>query len=396
MDRDDLDELGPIDYLVVEFPGSRMTGEGLPLLVDLVDRGIIRILDLVFVKKELDGSISGLAIADLDQDGELDLAVFEGAASGLLDQDDLDQAGGVLEPGSSAGILVYENRWAAPFARALTARRCPDGGQRPDPGPGPARLAGRRRDIRYADKRGAAMPGLLRGVARTAVVAGTATAVSNRVSRRQANRWASQEPAARAAGLPEPPPAPEAATRRRHGHQAGPAQAARRAEDPGGAQRGRVRGQAPDSRHLSGGLAVSDRGAQPALGRDRPDDRDVQADHDRGPQRVVGEEGERRHGAASAGTIATARPQVRPRSRATQAAATPSPRSRWTQPQALRPKSNRYSRVGTMKSSSTIATRPIRTWNAPTMIITIAANMSRPIGQTSTASLSMVWYSRGD
>jgi hypothetical protein len=96
-----------------------MTGEGLPLLVDLVDRGIIRILDLVFVKKELDGSISGLAIADLDQDGKLDLAVFEGAASGLLDQDDLDQAGGVLEPGSSAGILVYENRWAAPFARAL-------------------------------------------------------------------------------------------------------------------------------------------------------------------------------------------------------------------------------------------------------------------------------------
>jgi hypothetical protein len=119
MDRDDLDELGPIDYLVVEFPGSKMTGEGLPLLVDLVDRGIIRILDLVFVKKELDGSVRGMAIADFDKDGQLDLAVFEGAGSGLLGQDDLDEAGGVLEPGSSAGILVYENRWAAPFARAL-------------------------------------------------------------------------------------------------------------------------------------------------------------------------------------------------------------------------------------------------------------------------------------
>jgi hypothetical protein len=115
----DLDEMGPIDYIVVEFPGSRMTGEGLPLLVDLVDRGIIRILDLVFVKKELDGSVAGVAIADLDHDGKLDLAVFEGASSGLVDQDDIEQAGGVLEPGSSAGILIYENRWAAPFARAL-------------------------------------------------------------------------------------------------------------------------------------------------------------------------------------------------------------------------------------------------------------------------------------
>jgi Family of unknown function (DUF6325) len=117
--RDDLDDMGPIDYLVVEFPGSRMTGKGLPMLVDLVDRGIIRILDLVFVKKELDGSVRGLAIADLDHDGKLDLAVFEGAASGLLGQEDLDEAGGVLEPGSSAGLLVYENRWAAPLAREL-------------------------------------------------------------------------------------------------------------------------------------------------------------------------------------------------------------------------------------------------------------------------------------
>jgi hypothetical protein len=116
---DELDTMGPIDYLVVEFPGSRMTGEGLPLLVDLVDRGIIRILDLIFVRKELDGSVSGVAIADLDNDGVLDLAVFEGASSGLLGADDVEHAGSVLEPGSSAGVLVYENLWAAPFAAAL-------------------------------------------------------------------------------------------------------------------------------------------------------------------------------------------------------------------------------------------------------------------------------------
>src|SRR5687768_3461697 len=96
----DVDEMGPIDYIVVEFPGSKMTGEGLPLLVDLVDRGIIRILDLVFVMKDLDGSVHGIAIADLDGDGDLDLAVFEGASSGLLGDDDIEEAGTVLEPGS--------------------------------------------------------------------------------------------------------------------------------------------------------------------------------------------------------------------------------------------------------------------------------------------------------
>ncbi|MYS10936.1 DUF1269 domain-containing protein [Streptomyces sp. adm13(2018)] len=111
--------MGPIDYLIVEFPGNRMTGEGLPLLVDLVDRGLIRILDLTFVRKEEDGSVSGLEIADLTGDGELDLSVFEGASSGLLGQDDLEEASAALQPGSSAGILVYENRWAAPFAAAL-------------------------------------------------------------------------------------------------------------------------------------------------------------------------------------------------------------------------------------------------------------------------------------
>ena len=116
---DELEEMGPIDYIVVEFPGNKMNGEAFPLLVDLVDRGLIRIIDLAFVRKELDGSVTGLAIADLDGDGLLDLAVFEGASSGLLGQDDLDEAGTALEPGSAAGVLVFENVWAAPFAAAL-------------------------------------------------------------------------------------------------------------------------------------------------------------------------------------------------------------------------------------------------------------------------------------
>jgi hypothetical protein len=115
----DVEEMGPVDYLVLEFPGNKMTGEGLPLLVDLVERGIIRILDLVFITREEDGSFAGMELKDFDGDGELDLAVFEGASSGLIDQGDLEEAASVIEPGSSAGILVYENRWAAPLAVAL-------------------------------------------------------------------------------------------------------------------------------------------------------------------------------------------------------------------------------------------------------------------------------------
>ncbi|MFG2339628.1 DUF6325 family protein [Streptomyces yangpuensis] len=115
---EDIETMGPVDYLIVEFPGNRMNGEGLPLLVDLVDRGIIRILDLVFVRKDADGSVVALELKDAGG-GEMDLTVFEGAASGLLGQDDIDEAGAALEAGNSAGILVYENVWAAPFARAL-------------------------------------------------------------------------------------------------------------------------------------------------------------------------------------------------------------------------------------------------------------------------------------
>ena len=119
LDETGLDETGPIDYVVIEFPGNRMTGEGFPLLIDLVDRGIIRILDLKFVMRELDGSVVAIEIADFDGDGQLDLAVFEGASSGLIGPDDVDEAISIIEPGNSAGIIVYENVWAAPFAVAL-------------------------------------------------------------------------------------------------------------------------------------------------------------------------------------------------------------------------------------------------------------------------------------
>src|SRR5690348_5592034 len=111
--------LGPISYLIVEFPGSKMTGEGLPILVDLVDQGVIRILDLTFVMRGDDGSIARVEITDLDADGEIDVAVFDGASSGMLDDSDLADAADVISPGSSAAILIFENRWAASFVQAL-------------------------------------------------------------------------------------------------------------------------------------------------------------------------------------------------------------------------------------------------------------------------------------
>jgi hypothetical protein len=115
----DIEEMGPIDYLVIEFPGSRMSGEGLPLLVDLVDRGVIRVLDLVFIRKMPDGSVVRLDLTRPQAGGGADLSMFEGASSGLLDQDDIDAAARAIEPGSTAGLIVYENRWAAPLATAL-------------------------------------------------------------------------------------------------------------------------------------------------------------------------------------------------------------------------------------------------------------------------------------
>jgi len=115
---DELNEMGPIDYILVEWTGRQPTGEAIPHLIDLVDRGLIRLLDLAFIAKAEDGSIAGVEIADLG-DAVAEFAVFEGAASGLLSDEDIDEAGGALEPGTSAALLVYENIWAAPFASAV-------------------------------------------------------------------------------------------------------------------------------------------------------------------------------------------------------------------------------------------------------------------------------------
>jgi Family of unknown function (DUF6325) len=118
MDRDDFEEMGPIDYIVLEWPAQQPTGEVAPMIIDLVDRGIIRILDIAFLAKGEDGSVAALDLGAFNGAGT-GFEEFEGASSGLLGQDDLEEAATVLEPGTSAAILVWENRWAAPVAVAL-------------------------------------------------------------------------------------------------------------------------------------------------------------------------------------------------------------------------------------------------------------------------------------
>jgi hypothetical protein len=118
LNGDDLNEMGPIDYLLVEWPGRQPNGEVAPHLVELVDRGLIRILDLTFITKAEDGTVAGLELADLG--GEVaELSIFEGASSGLLSDEDISEAAGALEFGTSAALLVFENTWAAPFASAV-------------------------------------------------------------------------------------------------------------------------------------------------------------------------------------------------------------------------------------------------------------------------------------
>jgi hypothetical protein len=114
------EELGPIDIVVIAYPADApMTGEAVPLVMDLVERGIIRVLDVLFVMQNDDGTISGFEAKDLEPERVGDFKVFEGASSGLLGDADAATAAEALEPGTAAVLIAYENRWAAPVAAAV-------------------------------------------------------------------------------------------------------------------------------------------------------------------------------------------------------------------------------------------------------------------------------------
>ncbi len=115
-----IEDMGPVDVVLIGFPkDAPMTGESVPILLDLVDRGIIRVFDVLVVQKQGDGTFSGLQVSDLGSESIGDLVVFEGASTGLLDDDDVAAAADAMEPGEAAVMIMYENRWAAPFAAAV-------------------------------------------------------------------------------------------------------------------------------------------------------------------------------------------------------------------------------------------------------------------------------------
>ena len=118
MSANELEEMGPIDYLLIEWPKQEPSGEVAPIVVDLVERGIVRVLDLAFIARDEDGSVTALAISDLGERVE-ELKMFEGASSGLVSDEDVAAAGNALDTGTVGALLVYENRWAAPFATAV-------------------------------------------------------------------------------------------------------------------------------------------------------------------------------------------------------------------------------------------------------------------------------------
>jgi len=114
-----VDELGPVDWIVVEFPGSRFKGEIAPALDDLAARGIIRVLDLLLIRKDQDGSLEFFELSDLDESEIGTLRLYESALAMLLSEEDVEAVAAAVEPGSTAALLVWENSWAAPFASAV-------------------------------------------------------------------------------------------------------------------------------------------------------------------------------------------------------------------------------------------------------------------------------------
>jgi hypothetical protein len=185
-DETDIDELGPVDWIVVEFPGSKFNGEIAPALADLVERDLVRVLDLLVLKKESDGTLEAFELSDLD-DAEIGgFRSHEQELAMLLSEEDVTAVAAAVEPGSSAAVLVWENKWAAPFGAAVrhaggqlvASGRIPIQASWPRSRPTTNRTTERRREMPLARRRmrRAAVIGPA-PVARTAATVATAAVV---------------------------------------------------------------------------------------------------------------------------------------------------------------------------------------------------------------------------
>jgi len=112
-------DIGPVEYIVVAFPGNRFKGEIAPALADLVDAGTIRLIDIAFAGKNEEGEVLAFELSDLDDDVQQALMDLGAASTGLFNQEDLTAVAKALEPNSSAAVLAWENLWAKPVAAAI-------------------------------------------------------------------------------------------------------------------------------------------------------------------------------------------------------------------------------------------------------------------------------------
>jgi uncharacterized membrane protein len=112
-------EIGPVEYMVVAFPGNKFTGDIVPALKELVDSGTVQIIDLAFVSKDADGNVAVMELEDIDSPAGKAFQALEAEIGDLVNEDDLRAVGEVLEPSSSAAVLVWEDVWAAKLAKAI-------------------------------------------------------------------------------------------------------------------------------------------------------------------------------------------------------------------------------------------------------------------------------------
>ena len=203
--------VGPVDVYIIGFPGNKFTGQIAPAILELVENGTIRVLDLLFVMKDADGTVTSLQAADIDEEGAAFLSI-DVAQPGALGHEDAEEVSDDLPDDSSALLIAFENLWVGKVVDALRAADAVLDRLDPDPGRRRGSVRGKLAppfEIERNDM------GLVRMAARTAVVAGTATAVSGRVARRQNARYEeedAQQYAAQQAAAPPPPPAEDDAT----------------------------------------------------------------------------------------------------------------------------------------------------------------------------------------